>query len=74
VAIKFGLMALKIKTNKVMNHPYVQYEDTFLWNTIKDAIGQLKTNKDIEIITNEKYIIGFLCKSLQDNGLIPKGN
>lgn len=55
-----------------MNNPYEQYKNTILWNILKDAIDQLKANKDIELTTNENHIIGFLCKSLDEKGLIPK--
>ena len=65
-------MARKTKTNSDMNNPYEQYKNTILWNILKDAIDQLKANKDIELTTNENHIIGFLCKSLDEKGLIPK--
>jgi hypothetical protein len=52
-----------------MNHLYEQYENTDLWNALKDALTQLKDNADIEVATDEKYVIGFLCKSLEEKGL-----
>lgn len=55
-----------------MKNPYEQYENTILWDTIKDAIHKLQKNNDIELTTSEKYVIGFLCKSIEEQGLISK--
>jgi|LakMenEpi03Aug12_release.lakeMendotaPanAssembly.Ray.scaffolds.fasta_scaffold1645887_2 hypothetical protein len=57
-----------------MNHPYETYENTTLWETIKVAIDQLEKNNDIELTTNENYVIGFLCKCIDEKGLIHSEN
>lgn len=50
-----------------MNHPYKKYEGTHLWTIIKDCLNDLKENQDIIVNTREEYIIGYLCKHLDEN-------
>ena len=47
-----------------MSHPYHELESTKLWEVLKEALKELIENQDIEITTNEEYVIGFLCKSI----------
>lgn len=55
-----------------MSHLYEKYEGTNMWKTIKDALSQLQVNNDIEIMTREEYVVGFLCKALDENDIVPK--
>ena len=57
---------------RVMSYPYIEFENTNLWNVLKEALEELKNNQDIEITTNEKYVLGFLCKALYENDILPK--
>lgn len=50
-----------------MNHPYKKYEGTQLWTIIKDSLNDLIENKDIIFNTREEYIVGYLCKHLDEN-------
>lgn len=56
----------KTKRPKV-NHPYQQYTDSLLWQTIDKAIDDLVKNKDIEETTHRSYIVGYLCKQLSES-------
>jgi hypothetical protein len=60
-------MALKIKIRHEMNHPYKKYESLSLWSTIKKALADLVENQDVEITTNEEYVIGYLCQMILDS-------
>lgn len=50
-----------------MKHPYKDYEKTDEWQSIKLAIHNLIENNDIELLTREEYVIGFICKILFQN-------
>jgi hypothetical protein len=47
-----------------MSHPYEKYENTELWKTLENAVNTLVDNNDLELTTNIKYVIGYLCKCL----------
>ena len=47
-----------------MPHPYQEYESTELWNLVEDSIRNLADNKDVELMTNIEYVVGYLCKRL----------
>ncbi len=50
-----------------VNHPYQQYADSLLWQTLDKAIDDLVKNKDIEETTHRSYIVGYLCKQLSES-------
>lgn len=50
--------------------PYKKFESTELWNAINHAIGDLVENTDIEETTAREYIVGYLCNTFYDNGLV----
>lgn len=63
MVIKYGLMDPKIKIkNKIMNHPYKEFENTKQWIVIKKVIEKLIENDDIELYTPIEYVVGYLCK------------
>jgi hypothetical protein len=45
-------------------HPYAKYENSDLWNTLRQAVTDLIANKDLMLQTREEYVIGYLCKAL----------
>jgi hypothetical protein len=45
--------------------PYEIYKKTDLWNLVDEAITDLVENGDIVEKTRRDYIVGFLCKNLQ---------
>lgn len=47
-------------------HPYSEFENSDLWNAIKDGLNDLIVNQDIEIKTPEDYVVGYLCKMISD--------
>lgn len=49
-----------------MTHFYDKYKNSFEWTIIEKAINDLVENKDLEITTSEKHIIGYLSKQLVD--------
>jgi len=51
------------------NFPYQKFETTKLWGVINQAIYDLVENTDIQEMTDRKYIVGYLCKSLTDSGI-----
>jgi hypothetical protein len=48
------------------DHPYVEFEQTELWRRLEKAIQQLSDNNDIKLQTDQRYIIGYLAKSLSE--------
>ncbi|MFB7142857.1 hypothetical protein ACFCYN_25005 [Gottfriedia sp. NPDC056225] len=50
-----------------MSHPYVKFENTPLWNVISKGIDELVENNDIEETTKREYIVGYLCKLINES-------
>lgn len=48
-----------------MQHPYQEFVDTELWNTLWETVDELVENQDIEEMTSREYIVGYLCLKLQ---------
>ena len=49
---------------KEIKHPYKEYEQTYLWELIDNAVNDLEKNQDIVLTTQKEYIIGYICKSI----------
>ena len=49
-----------------MSHPYEQFEGTPLWGAINKGIDDLVENNDIEETTRREYIVGYLCKLINE--------
>ena len=56
----------------MVKHPYMQYEALRVWSVLDRAIDELVENKDLQETTARRYIVGFLCKALDDAGLVDK--
>lgn len=54
------------------DHPYKKYEDTELWANIKQSIKDLEKNQDLSLIEWHEYIVGYICKQLDEAKLIKK--
>lgn len=48
------------------NHPYIEFEDTPLWNAIDEAIDDLVENQDLTETTHRSYVVGYLCKKIHE--------
>lgn len=52
-----------------MCHPYKKYESSPYWPVIRKLIEDLEDNNDLELQTLIEYIVGYICKGLeQENG------
>ncbi|MFB5086359.1 hypothetical protein PGC35_03920 [Psychrobacillus sp. PGGUH221] len=49
-----------------MTHPYEIFEGTNLWDIINKGINDLVENNDIEETTQREYIVGYLCKLINE--------
>lgn len=49
-----------------MKHPYEEYEGTELWYTLTNAINSLIENQDLEVKTKKEYVIGYICKEVEN--------
>lgn len=49
-----------------MEHPYKEYENSKTWAVLSKLIQDLVSNQDLEILTPVEYVIGYLCKGLDD--------
>ena len=47
-----------------MSFHYEEYRDTFFWYIIQDGIENLIKNNDLEIYTDQDYIVGYLCRQI----------
>ncbi len=45
-----------------MQHPYQEFVDTELWNTLWETVDELVENQDIEEMTSREYIVGYVNK------------
>ncbi len=60
-----------MKNSKSMEkHPYLEFENTKLWEVIENTINGLEENQDLELMTPREYVVGFICKQLKENGLL----
>jgi len=51
-------------------HPYVKYEDTKAWKSIKQSIKDLEENQDLSLTEWHEYIVGYICQQLEKDGVI----
>lgn len=52
-----------------MSHPYKHLEGTPLWKVIDKGINNLVENNDLEEATSREYIVGYLCKLINETGI-----
>lgn len=52
------------------NHPYEKFENTKLWRVIEQSISDLEDNQDLKLSTVREYVIGFICKKLDEHKLL----
>lgn len=52
------------------SHPYTRYETLPAWKVISQEIDSLIQNNDLRELTARPYIVGSLCKALDDAGLL----
>ena len=50
------------------NHPYKQYESLRIWRAASQEIDERVANRDVELTTAPEYVIGSLCKALDEAG------
>ena len=53
--------------------PYDKYKSSEEWQIISKAVQQLIKNNDIEPLTPNDYIIGFIVKQLIDKQNVSQG-
>ena len=46
--------------------PYEKYRDCKLWKVIEKSLYDLKENQDIDITTEQDYVVGYLCKRVHE--------
>ena len=46
--------------------PYEEFRDCRLWKVIEKSLDDLKENQDIDITTEQDYVVGYLCKMVHD--------
>lgn len=49
-----------------MAHPNEIFEGTPLWCVVNKGINDLVENNDIEETTQREYIVGYLCKLINE--------
>ena len=50
----------------MLNHPYLEFENTSVWTILEKAINELEGNKDLKLTTPKEYVIGYVCKQLTE--------
>lgn len=50
------------------NHPYKKYESLNIWRSVREELEELIANHDLELTTAPEYVIGSLCKALDEAG------
>lgn len=48
-------------------HPYTDYENTSLWKVVDKSIFELEENQDIKLSTPREYVIGYICKQINES-------
>lgn len=49
-----------------MTHPYEAGEGTELWEILDRCVRELEHNSDIELRTDRRYVVGYLCQRLSE--------
>jgi hypothetical protein len=49
-----------------MEHPYIEFENTNIWNIVEQALDNMIENKDVLLQTQKEYVVGYLCKQLKE--------
>jgi hypothetical protein len=52
------------------DHPYKKYENTELWDNIKQSIKDLEGNQDLSLTTLNEYVVGYICQQLDKAQLV----
>jgi hypothetical protein len=66
---KSGREAQKTKISDE-HFPYKKYEKTEAWRIVDTTISNLVANDDLKETTNRKYIVGYICRCLDDAGVL----
>ncbi len=53
-------------------HPYVKYEKTKAWESIKQSIKDLEENQDLSLTEWHEYIVGYICQQLEKDSVIER--
>jgi hypothetical protein len=56
----------EITQSEPSNSPYEMYRETQVWKIVDKAINDLVVNNDLAEKTRRDYIVGYLCKNLQE--------
>jgi hypothetical protein len=48
-------------------HPYLEYENTSLWDVVNKSLSELEQNQDIKLFTPREYVIGYICKQINES-------
>lgn len=51
-------------------HPYVRYEGSAAWESLKQALIELDRNQDIDLTEWHQYVVGYLCEQLERDGVL----
>ncbi len=55
-----------------MEHPYKDFENSDLWNSLDKALVELEENQDVQITTAREYVVGYICKHLLEKEVSTK--
>jgi hypothetical protein len=58
------------KSPNATSHPYVAYEGTRVWRSVRKALLDLDQNQDVNLTEWHQYVVGYLCQRLDQDGLI----
>jgi hypothetical protein len=50
---------------KKYQHPYIELENSEMWEKVAKSIQDLIENQDLVLQTRKEYVIGYICKSIQ---------
>ena len=51
-------------------HAYAEYEGSSLWKEVAKLVRELEENNDLTVTTRPEYVIGYICRGLEENKLI----
>jgi hypothetical protein len=60
----------ELQNDSSQENPYEKWRDSEPWFTIAQSVRELSRNGDIDVTTGPDYVIGFLCKNLDEAGLL----
>ncbi|WP_133883975.1 hypothetical protein [Panacagrimonas perspica] len=60
------------RTMQASDRSYSEFEGSSTWQVVSEALAALEKNKDLQLQTERRLVVGYICKQLAANQLVAK--